>query len=45
MFAITQTEYYLGLLKYLCILLGTVGGSFIFFGVVYGVLFYSRYWK
>lgn len=45
MLAITQTEYYLTLLKYLTITAGGVGAVFIFFGIVYGIVFYSHYWR
>ena len=45
MFAITQTDYYLALLKYLTITAGSIGGVFIFFGIVYGIVVYSRYWR
>ena len=45
MFAITQTEYYLTLARILLATMGIFGGAVIFFGIVYGVVYYARYWK
>lgn len=45
MLAITQADYYLTLLKYLTVIAGGIGGVFIFFGIVYGIVVYSRYWR
>ena len=45
MLAITQTEYYLTLLKYIGLAAGTFVGAALFFAIVYGIVFYSHYWK
>ena len=45
MYAITQTEYYLTLLKFLAYTVGTFAGAVIFFGVIYSIVFYARYWR
>ena len=45
MFAITQTEYYLTLLKYIAFTTGAFVGAAVFFAVVYGIVLYSHYWK
>ena len=45
MLAITQTEYYLTLLKYIGFATGAFVGAVIFFAVIYSIVFYSHYWK
>jgi len=45
MFAITQAEYYLTLLKYIAITTGGITAAFAFFGLVYLIVFFGRYWK
>ena len=45
MLAITQTEYYLTLLKYVSFAAGTFVGAVVFFAIVYGIVFYSHYWR
>lgn len=45
MFALTQTEYYLALAKYLGIAFGGFAAAVIFFGIVYGIVFYAHYWR
>ena len=45
MFAITQAEYYLTLLKYIGFAAGAFTGAAAFFAVIYGIVFYSHYWK
>ena len=45
MFAITQTEYYLTLLKYLALAAGATVGAVLFFALVYAIVFYSHYWR
>jgi len=45
MFAITQTEYYLTLLKYIGYATGAFACVILFFAVIYGIVFYSHYWR
>jgi len=45
MFAITQTEYYLTLLKYLALIGGTTVFAALFMAAVWFIVFYSRYWR
>ena len=45
MFAITQAEYYLTLLKYIGFTTGVFVGAVVFFAVIYGIVFYSHYWR
>ena len=45
MFAITQAEYYLTLLKYIGLVAGTFVGAVVFFAIVYGIVLYSNYWR
>ena len=45
MFAITQTEYYLTLLKYIGFAASTFVGAVVFFAVVYAIVLYSHYWR
>ena len=45
MFAITQSEYYLTILKYSAILAGGVAATVLFLGVVWAIVFYSHYWR
>ena len=45
MFAITQTEYYLTLLKYIGLTTGTFVGAVAFFAIIYGIVVYSHYWR
>ena len=45
MLAITQTEYYLTLLKYVGLVAGTFVGAVVFFAIVYGIVLYSHYWR
>ena len=45
MFAITQTEYYLTLLKYLALLGGGTVFVAAFIGIIYLIVFYSHYWR
>ena len=45
MFAITQTEYYLTLLKYIGLATGAFVGAVVFFAIVYAIVLYSHYWK
>ena len=45
MLAITQTEYYLTLLKYLAITGSGIFATIAFLGIVYAIVFYSHYWR
>ena len=45
MFAITQTQYYLTLLKYILYTIGGFSAAFIFLGIVYGIVYFSHYWR
>lgn len=45
MLAITQTEYYLTLLKYIGFTTGVFVGAAAFFAVVYSIVFFSHYWR
>ena len=45
MLAITQTEYYLTLLKYLAVAGSGLVAAVVFFGIVYAIVFYSHYWR
>ena len=45
MFAITQTEYYMTLLKYVALTTGGIIGTVLFLGMVYLIVFYSHYWR
>ena len=45
MFAITQTEYYLTLLKYLTLLGGTTILAALFMALVWAIVYYSHYWR
>ena len=45
MLAITQTEYYLTLFKYLALIGGTTILTALFMAVVWAIVFYSHYWK
>ena len=45
MLAITQAEYYLTLFKYLSITFAGVSAAVIFFGIIYGIVFYAHYWR
>ena len=44
-FALTQTQYYMTLLHYLVVTMGIFFGAVIFIGIVYGIVFYSHYWR
>jgi len=45
MFAMTQSEYYLALLKYLGLTFGIFSATVIFLGIVYGLVYFAHYWK
>ena len=45
MLAITQTEYYLTLLKYIGIATGTFTAAVAFFAIIYGIVYYAHYWR
>ena len=45
MFAITQTEYYLTLLKYIGFALGTTLFTVSFFAIIVTIVAYARYYK
>ena len=45
MLAITQTEYYLTLLKYLTLIGGTTVVAALFMAVVWAIVFYGHYWR
>ena len=45
MFAITQTDYYLTLLKYLALIAGGTVLTALFMAAVWLIVFYSHYWK
>ena len=45
MFALTQTEYYMTLLKYVALTTGGIIGTVLFLGMVYLIVFYSLYWR
>ena len=45
MFAITQTEYYLTLLKYLAFVAGGAALTALFMAVIWLIVFYSHYWR
>ena len=45
MFAITQTEYYLTILKYCTLVVGGTAVTVFFVTAVWFVVFYSHYWK
>ena len=45
MLAITQTEYYLTLLKYLTLLGGGTVFAAVFIAIVWAIVFYSHYWR
>ena len=45
MFAITQTDYYLTLLKYLALVTGGTFLTALFMAAVWLIVFYSHYWK
>jgi len=45
MLAITQTEYYLTLLKYLALIGGTTVFAALFMAAVWAIVFYSHYWR
>ena len=45
MLAITQTEYYLTLLKYIGFATGAFAGAVLFFAVIYGIVFCAHYWR
>ena len=45
MFAITQTEYYLTLLKCVGFVAGTFVGAVTFFAAIYAIVLYSHYWR
>ena len=45
MLAVTQTEYYLTLLKYLALVAGGTTLTALFMAAVWLIVFYSHYWK
>lgn len=45
MLAITQTEYYLTLLKYIAVTAGGITAAFVLLGLVYFIVFFGHYWK
>ena len=45
MFAITQTEYYLTLFKYLTLIGGGTILAAVFMAAVWAIVFYSHYWR
>ena len=45
MFAITQTDYYLTLIKYLAFIAGGTALTALFMAAVWLIVFYSHYWK
>lgn len=45
MFAITQTQYYLTLLKHLTLIGGTTILAILFMALVWAIVYYSHYWR
>ena len=45
MFAITQSEYYLHLLKLIGAMTGFTLATVLFFLTIYLIVFYSHYWR
>jgi hypothetical protein len=45
MLAITQTQYYLALLKYLTLIGGTAIFAILFMALVWAIVYYSHYWR
>lgn len=45
MFAITQTEYYLTILKYCALTTGVAAIAVLFITVAWLAVFYSHYWR
>jgi len=41
----TQTEYYIGLLKLVLAMTGFTLGTVLFFGAIYLIVYYSKYWR
>ena len=45
MLAVTQTEYYLTLLKYIALTTAGLTAVVAFLGLIYLIVFFSHYWR